>query len=339
MRNAGVNPVWNLNQGAFPTYSGLLPITETSDLRTHVTGRFNSAVSDEVGEFKTALTHSFMDGPLSRLKFGASASKRTKINRDWRIPPDLGCAYCGYVSRVPTELVRIFNAGNVAGAGGPTQWLTYDPDAYYAWLETEAAWGQAAPGGILYNPNDPDRAQNIVNGLNRYGGFNPVDWPLAWWRGQEKNYAAYAQANFESDWGAMPWQLDIGVRYIRTDITSDAVSAQVERIIGNPGDPTNAQVVFTEPVPLSKKSSYNDWLPSFNFRMNLRDDLVLRASASKTLPRPTLTNLRANVFSFDVTPHLLWFGLQWALVIGFIGGLFPAWHAARMPITNALRAL
>jgi len=293
-RNIGVNPVWNLNPGAFPTYSGLLPFTDTSDLRTHVTGRFNSAVSDELGELKTSLTQNFMDGALSRVQFGISASKRTKANRDWRIPPDLGCAYCGYVSRVPAELMRIFNAGNVVVAGSPSQWLTYDPDAYFAWLETEASWRQAAPGGELYNPNDPDRARNIADALNRYGGFNPVDWPLAYWRVKEKNYAAWAQANFEGDWGMMPWQLDIGVRYIRTDLTSDAVSAQVEEIIGNPGDPTNARVVFTDPIPIFKQSRYHDWLPSLNFRLNLRDDLVLRASASETLTRPTLTNLRAN---------------------------------------------
>jgi len=53
-------------------------------------------------------------------------------------------------------------------------------------------------------------------------------------------------------------------------------------------------VHFTEPVPLSKRSSYHDWLPSLNFRLNLREDLVLRASASETLTRPTLTNLRAS---------------------------------------------
>jgi putative ABC transport system permease protein len=40
-----------------------------------------------------------------------------------------------------------------------------------------------------------------------------------------------------------------------------------------------------------------------------------------------------------VTPELLWTGLKWALAIGFIGGLFPAVRAARLPITAALREL
>ena len=34
---------------------------------------------------------------------------------------------------------------------------------------------------------------------------------------------------------------------------------------------------------------------------------------------------------------LLTFLLVWALVIGFLGGLFPAVRAARLPVTEALR--
>jgi len=45
------------------------------------------------------------------------------------------------------------------------------------------------------------------------------------------------------------------------------------------------------------------------------------------------------MFAFDVSPTLLWNGLKWALAIGLIGGLFPAVHAARMPITSGLREL
>lgn len=43
-------------------------------------------------------------------------------------------------------------------------------------------------------------------------------------------------------------------------------------------------------------------------------------------------------FQFQVTPGLLWNGLKWALAIGFVGGLFPAVRAARLPVTTALRA-
>jgi len=294
-RNTGVNPVWNLNPGSFPTYDNLLPITSTSDLRTHIAIRDGDSISDELGEFKTHLTHSFYDGTLSRLQFGASASTRTKESRSILTPGELQCAYCGYGARVPADLVRVFNAGNVAGAGGPTQWLTYDPEAYFAFLASDAAYGQVSPGGALYNPDDPDRAQIIADILGRYGnGFNAVNWPLNGWKVREKNYTAFAQADFEGDFGQMPWVLNVGVRYIRTDLTSDAVSAQVEAITGNPGDPTNAQVHFTDPVPISKRSQYHDWLPSLNFRLNLRDDLILRTSVSETLTRPTLTSLRAN---------------------------------------------
>jgi putative ABC transport system permease protein len=42
-------------------------------------------------------------------------------------------------------------------------------------------------------------------------------------------------------------------------------------------------------------------------------------------------------FEFRVSGALLWNGLKWALAIGFIGGLFPAVRAARLPVTTALR--
>ena len=42
-------------------------------------------------------------------------------------------------------------------------------------------------------------------------------------------------------------------------------------------------------------------------------------------------------FAFQVTPALLVRGLMWALLIGFVGGLFPAVRAARLPVAAALR--
>lgn len=57
----------------------------------------------------------------------------------------------------------------------------------------------------------------------------------------------------------------------------------------------------------------------------------------------TASTLGANfsqvVFEFRVTPQLVVNGLKWALAIGFVGGLFPAMRAARMPVTDGLREL
>jgi len=42
-------------------------------------------------------------------------------------------------------------------------------------------------------------------------------------------------------------------------------------------------------------------------------------------------------FAFEVSPSLLARGILFALVIGFVGGLFPALRAARQPVSAALR--
>lgn len=291
-RNVGVNPTWNLNPGGFPTYSGLLPTTDASDLLSHIAVREGADVSDELGEFKSDLTRIFSEGALSKLQFGVALSKRTKQSRSGATPDDLTCAYCGYAVGVPADLAQVYDPGSLAG--GPAQWLSYDPNAYFAFLESEAAYGQAAPGGAHYNPDDPERAQRIAELLARYGSYDPVAHPLYDWKVRERNQAAYAQATFEGRWAQMPWVFNVGVRYVHTEVESDAISAQVESITGNPGDPTNAQVHFTDPLPLSKNSSYHDWLPSLNFRIDLRENLIVRASLSETLTRPTLTDLRAN---------------------------------------------
>lgn len=59
--------------------------------------------------------------------------------------------------------------------------------------------------------------------------------------------------------------------------------------------------------------------------------------------RYTVSTLGGNftqvVFQFRITPELLWSGIKWALAIGFVGGLFPAVRAARLPVTAALREL
>jgi putative ABC transport system permease protein len=48
-------------------------------------------------------------------------------------------------------------------------------------------------------------------------------------------------------------------------------------------------------------------------------------------------NFSELAFAFRITPFALGIGIAFALVMGILGGLLPAFRAARMPITSALR--
>jgi putative ABC transport system permease protein len=52
-----------------------------------------------------------------------------------------------------------------------------------------------------------------------------------------------------------------------------------------------------------------------------------------------MTSFSQVAFAFDVSLSLLTRGILFAMVIGFIGGLFPAVRAARQPVASALREL
>jgi putative ABC transport system permease protein len=64
--------------------------------------------------------------------------------------------------------------------------------------------------------------------------------------------------------------------------------------------------------------------------------LIFNGHAASTMAGGSVGQLN---FELRVTPAVLWTGLKWALAIGFVGGLFPAVRAARMPVTAALREL
>jgi putative ABC transport system permease protein len=64
--------------------------------------------------------------------------------------------------------------------------------------------------------------------------------------------------------------------------------------------------------------------------------LRLNGMTTSTINFQTFSNL---AFAFKITPGLLAEGIIFALVMGVLGGLFPAVRAARLPVATALREL
>lgn len=64
--------------------------------------------------------------------------------------------------------------------------------------------------------------------------------------------------------------------------------------------------------------------------------LAFNGYQASTLNFATFTQV---AFAFRVTPGLLVTGIAYALLLGLVGGLLPGWRAARLPVTEGLRAL
>ena len=64
--------------------------------------------------------------------------------------------------------------------------------------------------------------------------------------------------------------------------------------------------------------------------------LRLNGITTSTINFQTFSNL---AFAFKITPGLLAEGIVFALVMGVLGGLFPAVRAAGLPVATALREL
>jgi TonB-dependent receptor len=98
--------------------------------------------------------------------------------------------------------------------------------------------------------------------------------------------AAYVMGRYDNDRMRMIY----GVRYEQTDNTISGNEIElVEEGAIREGVPLDEGMVFVTPVSFDR--DYDHWLPSFNLRYELRDDVVLRAGLFQSLVRPNIGNL------------------------------------------------
>lgn len=106
----------------------------------------------------------------------------------------------------------------------------------------------------------------------------------------EKTNAAYVQLNLAADWNDMPVVINLGLRYEQTDVNSKALSPfynQLNWTGGNEFSAVSDGQDFTQ-----RSGDYSALLPNLDFNISLTDDLVARASISKTLTRPTFRDIQ-----------------------------------------------
>lgn len=236
--------------------------------------RFVTDRKDEIWAGRFDVTRE-LDGFLTSVKAGARVSNHQRTNDNAR-NTDLNT-----IPGTPAQVSAIITAANrncrvpftttsyMAGQGtNLTNWATFDNDCLF---RTFTGSDDALP-----YPAD---------------GRDPSDIDV-----QERIYAAYVMANFRSDAGSVPFSGNIGLRYVRTDITSvgyrQAYLLTVDTGADNytvAVDPTGALTSNTA------KGRYSYLLPSANIAFDLSDKLKLRLAGYRAIARSGIESFGAGI--------------------------------------------
>lgn len=109
--------------------------------------------------------------------------------------------------------------------------------------------------------------------------------PLSTYSAAEGTAAVYGEASYAFQIGRLPVTGTLGARYVTTQLKIN-------------GYRTSNSAVSQ---PLTQKTVYGNWLPSFNARIRLRDHLLLRIAAAKQMTRPNFADLAPNL-TLSVSP-------------------------------------
>jgi len=108
---------------------------------------------------------------------------------------------------------------------------------------------------------------------------------------KEASTSIYTQYNFDSMIHDMPYDVHIGLRYEKTNVTSTSAVATY-----NGANWVGATEIVLNPTGVrefqTKKGSYSYLLPNLDFSLEPTDDTVLRASFSKTIGRPDYVSIQ-----------------------------------------------
>ncbi|MDO3381676.1 TonB-dependent receptor [Gilvimarinus algae] len=262
------------------------------DLRARITsndGIYNKGTNDE---FKLDFTWEADGQYLQSVKFGANNTVAEKQTEYWSTPDLIRRMYHGLATQQEIDydsiIVGVQDSGDHFGGLNADVYMI-DPVAYRDWMAANIDGRTRADTatGIA------SKEAFIANGSSWAAVKSNDSYVI-----EEDVLSAYVEMDFEVDLMGMPLQLNGGVRYTATEVTSDGTSQvleSLERESTGPGEPPSPWLVqnFADAAgtAVTIDSDYDNWLPSLNAILQVTDDFYVRAAVSQTLTRPTLSAL------------------------------------------------
>lgn len=182
-----------------------------------------------------------------------------------------------------TSLFRTVAEANAAGyeAGimdhgvfGDLAFFSFDPLAFNSWIQH----AQLDPTATA-EQRDPNNSALV---------FQPN-----WSEINEETTAVYVEGTKSYDINGRELTLVAGVRYEDTDIAATALERTLISLTPPEVEGENYVREFTASVPFTDSAGYDVLLPNLSLKYDLRDDVVLRFAASRTITRPELTDMRS----------------------------------------------
>lgn len=243
--------------------------------------RLQEDVDDQIFSLRLDANYE-IGGFIKSVDFGARYADRERIRDDGRDNQGITLLPGNYfndaaiAARSDTFPVRDFLQG--ARTGGISQGLTF------ATFDTLALF-EAVTG-------------SLDAGLLTGSTLSPEDTNI-----DEKTYAGYAQANFDTELFGLPATGNFGVRAVRTEVTSIGIGSDLITV-PDPTDPQAILVLTTgEPTINVEESDFWNILPSANISFELDNDKLLRFAAYRAIARPDQEALSAGL-TFDNQANL-----------------------------------
>lgn len=126
-------------------------------------------------------------------------------------------------------------------------------------------------------------------------------------RTQEEQLAMYVQVDFDLEWNDKPINLNVGLRYEETDVSSQALVPVVDRFDWITSNELTAVTLLDENGVAvqdftSLGGSYDNLLPNIDFNIEFMQDVLFRASWSETMSRPGYGDIQGGLTVGGCTP-------------------------------------
>jgi len=238
---------------------------DVGDLGTQVGRTAINTQTHQVDEFRPVISYDF-DGE-SKAEFGVDLIKSkmsTTTGSTYQALGDWGISHPGDVEQYAPGVMKTYDLGSLFQDFEPGMASTaFRGNAIELYEKTAKGYGATIPTVSL--------TENTI---------------------QEDIKAIFGQVEMKGEFLGMPASVVAGLRYEKTDVTASAQQS-IPTAIRWTADNDFATDFAGGIATLEAKASYDNWLPNLDLSVNVKDNLIARASFSKTIARAAYGSMYA----------------------------------------------